>query len=75
MSRWADGRACLPITLGANRAYWTYSLNIFKKCLKYTRIYSNIFNISLSGGHAGLMDKAGGRAVRAGGHTYNPNCV
>jgi hypothetical protein len=45
LSYWASrglracGRACLPIMLGANWAYWTYSLNILLKYLKYTRYF------------------------------------
>jgi hypothetical protein len=47
-----------------------YSLKIpriYSNMLEYIRIYSNILNISLSGGHGGLTGEAGGR-------TDNPVC-
>jgi hypothetical protein len=49
-------------------------LDIYSKySLKIPRIYSNILNISLLGGHGDLTGKwSGGGGGRAGEHTDNP---
>jgi hypothetical protein len=50
----------------------TYSLKIpqiYSNMLEYTRIYSNILDISLSGGRGGLTVEAGGPGRRAGAQT------
>jgi hypothetical protein len=57
----------LSITLYANRAYWTYFMNIIlntSNILEYAHIYSNILEYFIVG-------RAGGPRGRAGGHINN----
>jgi hypothetical protein len=62
------GRACMPTHYTGRKPgildiLSEYSLKIpriYLNMLKYTQIYSNILDISLSGGRGGLMGETGG---------------